>query len=182
MRETRFQHLIALAICVCIGGCAARTSMHSRIAPNRDNRVYKKILLMTTYADIELDQAFEKKVKGCLKSHKVECVHERDLIFPSVGDDFERLGMAIDSAGIDAVLFVSPGSSGVSEHYIPKSSTTSTTGNVSSNGSFKAKSKTHEYGGYSVGKPWARTSIELYDYSAGSVIWVARVPHPLGWV
>ncbi|MFH1891512.1 MAG: hypothetical protein ABIK83_02375 [Candidatus Zixiibacteriota bacterium] len=173
MGELRLGLLTMTSLYLCILACAAGTSMHSRTAPNREERVFHKILLMTTYSDIELDQAFEKKVKGCLKSHKAECVHERELFFPAGNYDFDEFVQKADSAGIDAILFVSPGSSGVSEQYIPKSSTTTTSGSVSSNGWFNAKSKTREYGGYSVGKPWTTTGVELYDYSTGEVIWVA---------
>ncbi len=161
----------------CLLGCAAGTKMSARVNPAYEQQTFKKIYVMSSFADLELQTAFEEKLQNSFRGHGVECVFESWVEFDYDVRDADQLLRILDSTGCDGVLAVYPAGSGLSQAYIPKttSSSTSGSGRVDSFGNiyYNEKTRTSEYGGYNVNKPWANFEATLYDAATFQVAWKA---------
>jgi hypothetical protein len=172
IRYSLFAILAALLL-----ACAAGTRMSARVNPAFDNHCYKKIYIRSSFSNLELQTALEEKLQASFGGHGVECVFESWVEFSYDVRDPDEFIRLIDSSGCDAVLAIVPAGSGHSQTYIPKTSSSSTTGSGRVDGYgniyYKEKTRTSEFGGYNINKPWANFEAMLYDAATFEVAWKA---------
>jgi len=157
-------------------GCAS-TRMTSFKDPDYQKTEFKRILVVANTSDLEDRQKLESKMVEEFSDIGVFAL-ESYRLFPPTRDlsDEEKVELLLKN-NIDAFISISVGESGVSEVYVPQtSSTTKTKGNVTVYGNratYKEKSTTTYQGGYTLKKPWAEFETQLYDVSNGQMAWIA---------
>lgn len=167
---------ISLFIVFLLVGCAS-TRMTSFKDPDYQKAEFKRILIVANTNDLEDRQRLESKMVEVFSEVGVFAL-ESFKLFPPTRElsDEDKVDLLLKN-NIDAFISISVGESGVSEVYVPQtSSTTKTEGNVNVYGntaSYKQKSKTTYQGGYTLNKPWAEFEIKLYDVSNSQMAWIA---------
>lgn len=157
-------------------GCAS-TKMTSFKDPDYQEAEFKRILVVANTNDLEDRQTLESKMVEEFSSIGVYAL-ESFRLFPPTREltDEDKVELLLKN-NIDAFISISVGESGVSEVYVPQtSSTTKTKGNVNVYGNtatYKEKSTTTYQGGYTLNKPWAEFETQLYDVSNGQMAWIA---------
>ncbi|MEW6050780.1 MAG: hypothetical protein AB1644_06925 [Candidatus Zixiibacteriota bacterium] len=168
---------IVVAAVPLILGCMAHTSIHSRVSPESAGKHFRVLFVDALFADLGLQEACEEKIREELSVNGVDCVLAHEAIFPGQALSDAEYAHLFDSLGVDALLLVCPGTAGTSESYIPQSTTSKTDGSVTPDYTggyrFSARTRTTTSGGYTVDKPWATFSAELYDVSSGKMCWYA---------
>ncbi len=167
---------IYLFIVFLIVSCAS-TKMTSFKDPDYLNAKFKRILVVANTNDLEDRQKLESSMVEAFNDMGVFAL-ESFKLFPPTRElsDQEKVDLLLKN-NIDAFISISVGESGVSEVYIPQtSSTTKTEGNVNVYGNtarYKEKTTTAYQGGYTLNKPWAKFDTKLYDVSNGKMAWIA---------
>lgn len=167
---------ISLFLIFLFWGCAS-TRMTSFKDPDYQKAEFKRILIVANTSDLEDRQKLESKMVEAFSEVGVFAL-ESFKLFPPTREltDEDKVDLLLKN-NIDSFVSISVGESGVSQVYIPQtSSTTKTTGNVNIYGntaSYRQKSKTTYQGGYNVNKPWAEFETKLYDVSNGQMAWIA---------
>lgn len=157
-------------------GCAS-TRMTSFKDPDYQNTEFKRMLVVANTNDLEDRQKLEFKMVEAFSEAGVYALESYKL-FPPTREltDEEKVDLLLKN-DIDAFISISVGESGVSEVYVPQtSSTTKTKGEVNVYGNtarYKEKSTTTYQGGYTLNKPWAEFETKLYDVSNGQMAWIA---------
>lgn len=157
-------------------GCAS-TRMTSFKDPDYQKAEFKRILVVANTNDLEDRQKLESKLVEAFSDIGVFAM-ESFRLFPPTRElsDEEKVDLLLKN-DIDAFISISVGESGVSEVYVPQtSSTTKTKGEVNVYGNtarYKEKSTTTYQGGYTLNKPWAEFETKLYDVSNGQMAWIA---------
>lgn len=170
------KYLLILILIIFIVGCAS-TKMTSFKDPDYQNTEFKRILVVANTNDLEDRQKLESKMVEDFSEVGVYALESYKL-FPPTREltDEEKVDLLLKN-NIDSFISISVGESGVSDVYIPQtSSTTKTEGNVNVYGNtarYKEKSTTTYQGGYTVHKPWAQFETKLYDVSNGHMAWIA---------
>ena len=170
------KYFINLGFLLFLFGCAS-TRMTSFKDPDYQSTKFKRILVVANTNDLEDRQKLESKMVEAFSDIGVYAM-ESFRLFPPTREltDEEKVNLLLKN-DIDAFISISVGESGVSEVYVPQtSSTTKTEGNVSVYGNtarYKEKSKTTYQGGYTLNKPWAEFETKLYDVSNGKMAWIA---------
>lgn len=165
-----------LLIIFLLVGCAS-TKMTSFKDPDYQKAEFKRILVVANTNDLEDRQTLESKMVKEFSSIGVYAL-ESFRLFPPTREltDEDKVELLLKN-DIDAFISISVGESGVSEVYVPQtSSTTKTKGNVNVYGNtatYKEKSTTTYQGGYTLNKPWAEFETRLYDVSSGQMAWIA---------
>lgn len=170
------KYFINLAFLLFLFGCAS-TRMTSFKDPDYQNTEFKRILVVANTNDLEDRQKLEFKMVEAFSEAGVYALESYKL-FPPTREltDEEKVDLLLKN-DIDAFISISVGESGVSEVYVPQtSSTTKTKGEVNVYGNtarYKEKSTTTYQGGYTLNKPWAEFETKLYDVSNGQMAWIA---------
>ena len=170
------KNFISLFIAFLIVGCAS-TRMTSFKDPDYQKAEFKRILIVANTNDLEDRQKLESKMVEEFSDIGVFAL-ESFRLFPPTREltDDDKVELLLKN-NIDAFISISVGESGVSEVYVPQtSSTTKTKGNVNVYGNtatYKEKSTTTYQGGYTLNKPWAEFETKLYDVSNGQMAWIA---------
>ena len=157
-------------------GCAS-TQITSFKDPDYQNSNFKRILIVANTNDLENRQQLETKMVESFSKEGIFALESYKL-FPPTREftNDEKVSLMLKN-NIDAYISISVGESGVSQVYIPQtSSTTKTEGNVNVYGNsanYKQKSTTTYDEGYTVEKPWAKITTNLYDVSNGKMAWIA---------
>lgn len=170
------KYSISLLMLFFLVSCAS-TRMTSFKDPDYQNTKFKRILIVANTSDLEERQELESKMVEAFTEDGVFALESYKL-FPPTREltDKEKVELLLKN-NIDAFISISVGENGVSEVYIPQtSSTTKTEGDVNVYGNtarYNEKSTTMYQGGYKVNKPWAEFQTELYDVSNGRMVWIA---------
>lgn len=170
------KYFINLGFLLFLFGCAS-TRMTSFKDPDYQNTEFKRILVVANTNDLEDRQKLEFKMVEAFSEAGVYALESYKL-FPPTREltDEEKVDLLLKN-DIDAFISISVGESGVSEVYVPQtSSTTKTKGEVNVYGNtarYKEKSTTTYQGGYTLNKPWAEFETKLYDVSNGQMAWIA---------
>ncbi|MBU0558237.1 MAG: hypothetical protein KJ799_16390 [Bacteroidetes bacterium] len=157
-------------------GCAS-TKITSFIDPAYQLANFKNILIIVNTSNLEDRKNIENTMVKYFLS-KGRSATESYKVFPPTRNftDEEKIEILLKNK-IDAFIAISIGEYGVSEYYIPQtSSVTKTTGNVNVYGgsaTYNTKSKTSYEGGYTLRKPWAEIETKMYDVSNGQMTWIA---------
>ena len=155
----------------------ASTRMTSFKDPDYQNTAFKRILVVANTNDLEDRQKLESKMVEAFSEIGVYALESYKL-FPPTREltNEEKVDLLLKN-NVDSFISISVGESGVSDVYIPQtSSTTKTEGNVNVYGNtarYKEKSTTTYQGGYTVHKPWAQFETKLYDVSNSRMAWIA---------
>lgn len=167
---------IVLLVMFLLVGCAS-TNMTSFKDPDYQKANFKRILIVANTNDLQDRQRLESKMVEAFLEVGVYSL-ESFKLFPPTREftNEEKVDLLLKN-NIDAFVSISVGESGVSEVYVPQtSSTTKTTGNVNVSGNtanYRQKSTTTYDGGYTLNKPWAEFETKLYDVSNGRMAWIA---------
>ncbi len=170
------KYFISLLSAFLIVGCAS-TRMTSFRDPDYQKAEFKRILIVANTNDLEDRQKLESKMVDEFTDIGVFAL-ESFRLFPPTREltDENKIELLLKN-NIDAFISISVGESGVSEVYVPQtSSTTKTKGNVNVYGNtatYNEKSTTTYQGGYTLNKPWAEFETKLYDVSNGQMAWIA---------
>ena len=171
-----FNYIFTTLSLIILVGCAS-TRMTSFTDPDYQKAEFKRILVVANTNDLEDRQKLESKMVEEFSNIGVFALESFRLFPPTrelTDEDKVELLLKYD---IDAFISISVGESGVSEVYVPQtSSTTKTKGNVNVYGNtatYKEKSTTTYQGGYTLNKPWAEFETQLYDVSNGQMAWIA---------
>lgn len=170
------KYFINIGFLLFLFGCAS-TRMTSFKDPDYQNTEFKRILVVANTNDLEDRQKLEFKMVEAFSEAGVYALESYKL-FPPTREltDEEKVDLLLKN-DIDAFISISVGESGVSEVYVPQtSSTTKTKGEVNVYGNtarYKEKSTTTYQGGYTLNKPWAEFETKLYDVSNGQMAWIA---------
>ncbi len=170
------KYFLIFVLIIFLLGCAS-TSMTSFKDPDYQNTEFKRILVVANTNDLEDRQKLESKMVEAFSEIGVYALESYKL-FPPTREltNEEKVDLLLKN-NIDSFISISVGESGVSNVYIPQtSSTTKTEGDVNVYGNtarYKEKSTTTYQGGYTVYKPWAEFETKFYDVSNGRMAWIA---------
>lgn len=170
------KHSLSFFVILFLISCAS-TRMTSFKDPDYQKAEFKRILVVANTNDLEDRQKLESKMVEKFSDIGVFAL-ESYRLFPPTRDlsEEEKVELLLKN-NIDAFISISVGESGVSEVYVPQtSSTTKTKGSVSVYGNtaeYEEKSTTTYQGGYTLKKPWAEFETRLYDVSNGQMAWIA---------
>lgn len=98
-----------------------------------------------------------------------------ELFPPTRTADDAAVGKVLKARGLDAMLEVRVTSSGSTRSYVPRSSTTTTTGQTSQGKAGRnvdLRTTTIESGGYDVYTPWMQLEVRIVDLAKREVAWV----------
>ncbi|MHB8578974.1 MAG: hypothetical protein ACYDA4_03825 [Ignavibacteriaceae bacterium] len=158
-------------------GCAS-TKITSFKDPDYQNSNFKRILIVANTNDLENRKLLETTMVELFRKEGIFALESYKLFPPTREFTSEEKVSLMLNNKIDAYISISVGESGVSEVYIPQTSTTTNTeGNVNVYGNeanYRQKSTTTYEGGYTVKKPWAKITTNLYDVSNGQKAWIAN--------
>jgi hypothetical protein len=129
-------------------------------------------MAFVSLADIGLRQDAETVFERRLAECNIECMPSHKLFFPSRQYSEEEAGRLISQNSIDAVLIVTLSDAGTSSSYVPQQSYTEAQSQIIGN-TVSGSSTTTSSGGYSIEKPWASFTAQLFDCQTGHVVWVA---------
>jgi len=170
------QCYISFFIILFLVSCAS-TRITSFKDPDYQNKDFNRILIVANTNDLEDRQKLESKMVEEFSNIGIYAL-ESIRLFPPTSEltDEDKVELLLKN-NIDAFISISVGESGVSEVYVPQtSSATKTKGNVSVYGNtatYKEKSTTTYQGGYTLNKPWAEFETKVYDVSNGQMAWIA---------
>lgn len=172
---------LALMVMMC-GGCAS-TKLHGFVDPDfRDHR-YSRLLVAVQLDHLDQRDDAENEFVKRLRERRVECLRALDVLPPTREYDDQQFREALAGAQVEAVLIVRETEYYEDEYYVPPSSSTYTTGNLSANtyyhgntastlGTVRSTSHTTTSGGYSYRKPRVRHEAQLWDVETGRMAWV----------
>lgn len=168
--------LLGVAALIGFGGCAS-TSMTSFTDPSYRTTTFSRILVIANLSDLQWRQRIESRLVQEFRENGIFAMEGMNL-FPPTRDltDQEKIDLLVQNR-IDSYIVVDVGETGTQQVYIPQTgSSTKTEGTVSIYGNtatYREKSKTTTYGGYTVSIPWAKFDAKLFDVSNGQNAWVA---------
>ncbi len=157
-------------------GCAS-TSMTSFTDPGYRTTTFTRILVVANLSDLQWRKRIESRLVDEFLWNGVFAMEGMNL-FPPTREltDQEKIDLLVQNK-IDAYIVIGVRETGTQEVYIPETgSSTQTEGSVSVYGNtatYREKSRTTKYGGYTVSKGWAEFDVKLYDVSNGQCAWVA---------
>lgn len=159
--------LALLAICVS-AGCMASTKVSSLPAPNSDGAQYHRVLVNYPTSDIDwkttTEDAFVAKDAAFVASYK--------LFFPGRTYDNEEVAAIDKENGIDGLLIVSSGETGISTVTMPSQTNTSCA--AAANGTAAAAAcSTTQSGGQTYRRPWANWTAKMWNVRTGEVVWIS---------
>lgn len=150
----------------------ATTSIRSQVDPAAAAKGFKKVMVVGNFSDLGLRQDAEQEFVKTLAARGFYATPSAVLLFPGRQYSPEEIDQALATAGVDAVLVLSPAGAGTSSTWIPQ--TTTTTGSATVYGNTVSGTATsRSYGGYSVQKPWAQFHAQLFDRAARQSVWIA---------
>ena len=158
--------LLGVAALIGFGGCAS-TSMTSFTDPSYRSTSFSRLLVIANLSDLQWRQRLERRLVQEFRENGIFAMEGMNL-FPPTRDltDQEKIDLLIQNQ-IDSYIVVGVGEIGTQQVYIPQTgSSTKTEGSVSVYGNiatYREKSKTTAYGGYTVSKPWAQFDAKLFD-------------------
>ena len=168
--------LIIIFLSVLFISCAS-TRMTSFKDPDYQKANFKRILIVANTNDLGDRKRLESKMVDAFSEVGVFALESYKLFPPTRELTNEVKVDLLLKNNIDAFISISIGESGVSEVYVPQtSSTTKTEGDVNVYGNsanYRQKSTTTYEGGYTLNKPWAEFDTKLYDVSNGKTAWIA---------
>lgn len=172
-----------LLLAVLCGGCAS-TKMHSFVDPDFQGHRYERLLVAVQLEHLDQRDDAEREFVKRLGKHGVICLRALDVLPPTRKYDEEQFQKALSDTGVDGILIVRETDYYEDEYYVPPSSSTYTTGNLSSNtyyhgnrsstiGTAHSTSHTTTSGGYTYTKPRVRHEGQLWDVQTGRMAWIA---------
>ncbi len=170
--------IIVFAIVVLTGlaGCAS-TDMTSFKDPSYASTSFDRILVVANLSNLDWRQQIESRLVQEFQEKGIFAMKGMDLFPPTrtLTDD-QKISLLTENK-IDSYILIDVGETGTQQVYIPQTgSSTKTEGNVNVSGNtatYREKSTTTTYGGYTVSKPWAQFEAKVFDVSNGQNAWMA---------
>ena len=165
---TRGFLVCALLVAVALTGCAW-TGTESQIMPTHTGDPFSRVVVLVDVEDPVLQRDAEKRFVREFDSKGVEAIAYSRLMRPMIEYATDEQMRILEADGADAILFVSRTSSGARSSYVPQRSTTKGKVNPYTG---KITAKTTTSGGYTMTKPWANFTVELFNLGSGGVVWI----------
>lgn len=166
-----------MAVLIVSTGCAS-TRVTAFKDPEFAGRSFGKPAVYANTANLEWRQSLEDRLVAEMSKHGVIARATFQLIPPTRDQSPEERAQILLAHGIDALIVIEVGESGVKDQYIPPTGATTTThGTVTTYGSigtYRGTSYTRVHGGYNVSKPWAEMSTYVLEVATGRKAWVAN--------
>lgn len=156
-----------------ITGCArAFTDITAVRDPAFKDAIYKHIVIVVPFADLDFKATAEKALQNALKNRGIKALISLEVFPPTRNIASDEVGGILRQNGIDGMLVIALSDYWEQQVYIPQ--TSSTTGNVSSIGnSIYFNSATSQSGGFYLSKPRIKFECKLFDVKTGQVAWLA---------
>lgn len=166
----RIRLLISL-MSIFLMSCAA-TKMTAVRDPAASTLLYRNIVIIAPFSDLESRTIAENAFVQKLSEHGVQGISSITLFLPTRTYTEKELLSIIEDAGADGILFVILADAYTKQTYVPQSSTTTGTASLYGN-ILSYSSQTQHSGGYYISKPRVRYEIRLFDVSTGNTAWLA---------
>ncbi|MBN1397199.1 MAG: hypothetical protein JXA06_04120 [Bacteroidetes bacterium] len=157
-------------------GCAS-TNITSFIDPDYKTTNFTRVLIIANLSDLQWRQQIESRLVQEFRDNGIFALEGINL-FPPTREftEQEKIDLLIQNK-IDSYILIDVGETGTEQVYIPQTgSSTKTEGSVSVHGkttTYSEETRTTNYGGYTVSKPWAKFDAKLFDVSNGQNAWIA---------
>ncbi len=157
------------------------------VAPEATSAVYRRVLVLAAYDDLEMMQQAELRMQAvglasarnrmetlvcdpvCRAPGELTAfVPAHTILFPGRSYSADELHTILTENQIDATLVLSPTAAGVSESYVPPTFVTSC-----SNWGSTTSCTSRPVGGGTIRRPWATYAARLYDARTGATVWIA---------
>lgn len=163
-------------------GCA-KTEMHSFVDPAFRDRSYQNIVVAVQLDQLDRRDDAETIFVTTLAAPGLSCRRALDIIPPTREVNDAELNQVLADADADGLLMIRMTDYYEDQVYVPPSSTTYTTGNLSANtyyyrnqantyGQINSTSQTYTSGGYTIKKPRLRHEATLWDIESGKKAWI----------
>ncbi|MGB9430155.1 MAG: hypothetical protein WCC11_09845, partial [Gammaproteobacteria bacterium] len=148
---------------------------------------FTTVLVFGGFANLEQRQYAEDQLCEYFGDFaNVRCLESLKIFFPGETYSSQQITSRVAELHVDGVVILKPTASGTSSVYIPPTTETSWTANVSANtyvnpysdtaytnGTVNGSSTTHTYGGFSIHKPWASFQATLWSTADNKIAWYA---------
>lgn len=169
--------LAVLSICLSLGCESTRVWTTAFKDPAFSGRSFSNPAVYANTADLQWRHDLEKTLVAEMDKHGIPAKATFELIPPTRSLSPEERMQVLLEHGIDALVVIEFGESGVEHEYMPLTGTTTeTSGTVSTygnTGTYQGTSYTTVHGGYDISKPWAKMSTHVLDVASGRKAWVA---------
>lgn len=160
-----------------ISGCATTsTKILSQASPNGSSG-FMNFLVWGSFSSLESKRLVETTIASELMSKGCFARPAGDFLLWEVSYTPGEVDKVIKENGFDCILFVSPADAGLTNVYVPGSSSTHSEADyrVTATGIKETRtSKTDHYGGFSVSKPWMDVHAKVFETKEGRAVWVAE--------
>jgi hypothetical protein len=177
MEELMKRSILLVCIIAFIAGGCASTKISSFTDPSYRSKTFHRIVVVAGISNLEGRKNVESSFVKEFEHRGIYAVEGINIFPPTRTMSTDEMSDALRSNQIDGVLYISVGDAGVSQEYVPPTSTTTKTkGTVSVYGnsaSYQERSKTTTDGGYTISKPWAKYEVKLFDAENGQNAWLA---------
>jgi len=162
----------------------SRTEIHSFVDPEfRDTR-FNHLMVTMQLPNLDQRSAAETTFAGTLTYGSLSSVRSLDVVPPTRKLDDDRFTTALADAGVDGVLIVRLTDYYEEQAYIPETTMTNMSGNLSANtyyygnlasttGQVDTTTYSTTTGGYAIGMPRMRHEVQLWDVESGKMAWIA---------
>ena len=175
--------LTSFATILLFGSGCAKTEMHSFVDPEFRGRSYHDIIVAVQLDKLDQRDDAESIFVRKLASPTLKCRRALDVIPPTRQYDDAELKKALSQSDADGLLLVRMTQYYEDEVYVPPSSTTYTSGNLSANtyyygkqantyGRVNSTSHTYTTGGQTYRLPRVRHEAQLWDVTSGKMAWI----------
>lgn len=163
-------YIPAMVLALLLPACA-RTSMTSIPAPELRGRAFRNILVAAAIGDLGLRQDMEVRLASRTAPAQVRFVPSHQVLYPGRTYSPDETASILRQNQIDAVLVITPGDAGATSAYVPPTYSSGCTMWSPQSGCTRVTTTTT--GGYTLNRPWASFTAQLYDANSGAVVWVA---------
>ncbi|MBN3033199.1 MAG: hypothetical protein JW873_03810 [Candidatus Saganbacteria bacterium] len=154
-----------------ICGCAD-TNVTSFRDPDFKDTVYKKLLIVVPFSDLDLKKTAEESLQKAFQAKEIEVLIGFQTIPPTRDFSYEELSKILKTNGIDGVLILAVSDYWKDQAYVPETSTSRGSAYIIGN-SIQYNSTTNKSGGYYISKPRIKFECRLFDVKTGKVAWMA---------
>jgi hypothetical protein len=154
-----------------ICGCAD-TNVTSFRDPDFKDTVYKKLLIVVPFSDLDLKKTAEESLKNAFQAKGIEVLIGIQTIPPTRDISYEELSKILNINVVDGVLVLAVSDYWKDQAYVPETSTSRGSAYIIGN-SIQYNSTTNKSGGYYISKARIKFECRLFDVKTGKVAWMA---------
>jgi hypothetical protein len=167
---------VLASLVLAIGGCATSTKILSQKSQDGSSP-FVNFLVWGSFSSLESKRLVETTIASDLNKKGCTARPAGDFFLWDVSYTPAEIDKVIKENGFDCLLFVSPAGLGLTDVYVPGSSKTHSEADyrITATGVKETRtSRTDNYGGYNVSKPWMNVNAKLFETKEGRPVWVAE--------